>query len=152
MPRYFVYMSAQGLLLAGKISGIKVLRTPREMNATILFLARNLSNSHYPWRSFDSLRNLKFAVRIKTDKDNTAIIVGVTVAIALLLFLLGIGLFMRRRRSQGRKTTETRATDNLSLPDSVIETRYLEIITLLYFKIFILKKIFLLLLNSRYIS
>ncbi|XP_011870698.1 PREDICTED: tyrosine-protein phosphatase 10D isoform X5 [Vollenhovia emeryi] len=56
------------------------------------------------------------------DKDNTAIIVGVTVAIALLLFLLGIGLFMRRRRSQGRKTTETRATDNLSLPDSVIET------------------------------
>lgn len=48
MPRYFVYMSAQGLLLAGKISGIKVLRTPREMNATILFLARNLSNSHYP--------------------------------------------------------------------------------------------------------
>lgn len=59
----------------------------------------------------------------RTDKDNTAIIVGVTVAIALLLFLLGIGLFMRRRRSQGRKTTETRATDNLSLPDSVIETR-----------------------------
>ncbi|XP_029155618.1 tyrosine-protein phosphatase 10D isoform X1 [Nylanderia fulva] len=56
------------------------------------------------------------------DKDNTAIIVGVTVAIAMLLFLLGIGLFMRRRRSQGRKTTETRATDNLSLPDSVIET------------------------------
>lgn len=34
---------------------------------------------------------------------------------------------MRRRRSQGRKTTETRATDNLSLPDSVIETRCQEI-------------------------
>lgn len=30
---------------------------------------------------------------------------------------------MRRRRSQGRKTTETRTTDNLSLPDSVIDTR-----------------------------
>ncbi|XP_025155882.1 tyrosine-protein phosphatase 10D isoform X5 [Harpegnathos saltator] len=56
------------------------------------------------------------------DKDNTAIIVGVVVAIAVLLGLLGIGLFVRRRRSQGRKTTETRATDNLSLPDSVIET------------------------------
>lgn len=37
MPRYFVYMSAQGLLLAGKISGIKVLCMPREINATILF-------------------------------------------------------------------------------------------------------------------
>ncbi|XP_058789130.1 tyrosine-protein phosphatase 10D isoform X3 [Phymastichus coffea] len=56
------------------------------------------------------------------DKDNTAIIVGVTVPIVLLLTLLGIGLLIRRRRSQGRKTTETRATDDLSLPDSVIET------------------------------
>ncbi|XP_071875823.1 protein tyrosine phosphatase 10D isoform X5 [Bombus fervidus] len=56
------------------------------------------------------------------DKDNTAIIVGVTVPIVLLLTLLGIGLLVRRRRSQGRKTTETRTTDNLSLPDSVIDT------------------------------
>nr|XP_031828651.1 tyrosine-protein phosphatase 10D isoform X5 [Nomia melanderi] len=56
------------------------------------------------------------------DKDNTAIIVGVTVPIVLLLTLLGIGLLVRRRRSQGRKTTETRTTDNLSLPDSVVET------------------------------
>lgn len=59
----------------------------------------------------------------RPDKDNTAIIVGVTVPIVLLLALLGIGLLIRRRRSQGRKTTETRATDDLSLPDSVIETR-----------------------------
>ncbi|XP_033218300.1 tyrosine-protein phosphatase 10D-like [Belonocnema kinseyi] len=58
----------------------------------------------------------------RTDKDNTAIIVGVTVPIVLLLTLLGIGLIIRRRRSQGRKTTETRVTDDLSLPDSVIET------------------------------
>ncbi|XP_076647850.1 protein tyrosine phosphatase 10D isoform X5 [Halictus rubicundus] len=56
------------------------------------------------------------------DKDNTPIIVGVIVPIVLLLALLGIGLLVRRRRSQGRKTTETRTTDNLSLPDSVIET------------------------------
>ena len=60
-----------------------------------------------------------------TDKDNTAIIVGVTVPIVLLLALLGIGLLIRRRRSYGRKTTETRVTDDLSLPDSVVETRYL---------------------------
>ncbi|XP_018337364.1 PREDICTED: tyrosine-protein phosphatase 10D isoform X4 [Trachymyrmex septentrionalis] len=70
----------------------------------------------------DKFTDTSYSFPIQTDKDNTAIIVGVTVAIALLLFLLGIGLFMRRRRSQGRKTTETRATDNLSLPDSVIET------------------------------
>lgn len=57
-----------------------------------------------------------------TDKDNTAIIVGVTVPI-LLMVALAIGLLIRKRRSQGRKTTETRATDDLSLPDSVIETR-----------------------------
>ncbi|XP_046489703.1 tyrosine-protein phosphatase 10D isoform X2 [Neodiprion pinetum] len=55
------------------------------------------------------------------DKDNTAIIVGVTVPIVLLLTFLGLGLIIRRRRSQGRKTTETRVTDDLSLPGSVIE-------------------------------
>lgn len=32
-------------------------------------------------------------------------------------------MFLRRRRSQGRKTTkESRANDNMSLPDSVVET------------------------------
>ncbi|XP_044592412.1 tyrosine-protein phosphatase 10D isoform X1 [Cotesia glomerata] len=59
------------------------------------------------------------------DKDNTAIIVGVTVPIILLLTLLGIGLFVRRHRNQLRKIAEPRAggpSDNLSLPDSVIET------------------------------
>lgn len=64
MPRYFVYMSAQGLLLAGKISGIKCMYATRD-KCDNSFLARNLSNSHYPWRSFDSSRNLKFAVRVK---------------------------------------------------------------------------------------
>ncbi|XP_063992534.1 tyrosine-protein phosphatase 10D isoform X3 [Diachasmimorpha longicaudata] len=56
------------------------------------------------------------------DKDNTTIIVGVTVPIVLLLTMLGIGLLVRRHRNQRRKITEPRATDNLSLPDSVIET------------------------------
>lgn len=60
------------------------------------------------------------------DKDNTAIIVGVTIPIIMLLTLLGIGLLIRKRnkkKNQRRKTTETRTTDDLSLPDSVIETR-----------------------------
>ncbi|XP_015183545.1 PREDICTED: tyrosine-protein phosphatase 10D isoform X2 [Polistes dominula] len=70
----------------------------------------------------DMFTDTSYSFPIQTDKDNTAIIVGVTVPIVLLLSLLGIGLLVRRRRSQGRKTTETRATDNLSLPDSVIET------------------------------
>ncbi|KAG7207331.1 hypothetical protein KM043_008998 [Ampulex compressa] len=70
----------------------------------------------------DKFTDTSYSFPIQTDKDNTAIIVGVTVPIVLLLSLLGIGLLVRRRRSQGRKTTETRTTDNLSLPDSVIET------------------------------
>ncbi|XP_076478541.1 protein tyrosine phosphatase 10D isoform X3 [Bombus vancouverensis nearcticus] len=70
----------------------------------------------------DKFTDTSYSFPIQTDKDNTAIIVGVTVPIVLLLTLLGIGLLVRRRRSQGRKTTETRTTDNLSLPDSVIDT------------------------------
>ncbi|XP_015595077.1 tyrosine-protein phosphatase 10D isoform X2 [Cephus cinctus] len=70
----------------------------------------------------DKFTDTSYSFPIQTDKDNTAIIVGVTVPIVLLLSLLGIGLIVRRRRSQGRKTTETRTSDNLSLPDSVIET------------------------------
>lgn len=31
-------------------------------------------------------------------------------------------LFLRRRRHNGRKTTESRINDNMSLPDSTIET------------------------------
>ncbi|XP_051172997.1 tyrosine-protein phosphatase 10D-like isoform X1 [Leptopilina boulardi] len=70
----------------------------------------------------DKFTDTSYSFPIQTDKDNTAIIVGVTVPIVLLLSLLGIGLIVRRRRNQGRKTTETRVTDDLSLPDSVIET------------------------------
>lgn len=70
----------------------------------------------------DKFTDTSYSFPIQTDKDNTAIMVGVIVPIVFLLSLLGIGLLVRRRRSQGRKTTETRTTDNLSLPDSVIDT------------------------------
>ncbi|XP_043525700.1 tyrosine-protein phosphatase 10D isoform X5 [Frieseomelitta varia] len=70
----------------------------------------------------DKFTDTSYSFPIQTDKDNTAIMVGVIVPIVFLLTLLGIGLLVRRRRSQGRKTTETRTTDNLSLPDSVIDT------------------------------
>ncbi|XP_063992533.1 tyrosine-protein phosphatase 10D isoform X2 [Diachasmimorpha longicaudata] len=70
----------------------------------------------------DKFTDTSYSFPIQTDKDNTTIIVGVTVPIVLLLTMLGIGLLVRRHRNQRRKITEPRATDNLSLPDSVIET------------------------------
>lgn len=43
--------------------------------------------------------------------------------LALILILLMTIIFIRRRRNGGRKTTkDTRANDNMSLPDSVVET------------------------------
>lgn len=38
----------------------------------------------------------------------------------MILFMTII--FLRRRRYGGKKTTDTRANDNMSLPDSTIET------------------------------
>lgn len=43
--------------------------------------------------------------------------------LALILLLLVTIIFVRRRRNGGRKATkETRANDNMSLADSVVET------------------------------
>lgn len=44
--------------------------------------------------------------------------------IPLILFgiLFLVIIYIRRRRSAGRKATDTRTNDNMSLPDSVIET------------------------------
>ncbi|KAK0159849.1 hypothetical protein PV327_010916 [Microctonus hyperodae] len=73
----------------------------------------------------DKFTDTSYSFAIQTDKDNTLIIVGVTVPIVLLLTLLGIGLLIRRHRNHLRKLAEPRGggpTDNLSLPDSVIET------------------------------
>ncbi|XP_044018714.1 tyrosine-protein phosphatase 10D isoform X2 [Aphidius gifuensis] len=70
----------------------------------------------------DKFTDTSYSFPIQTDKDNTVIIVGITVPILVLLTLLGIGLLVRRHKNQLRKITEPRAADNLSLPDSVIET------------------------------
>lgn len=40
----------------------------------------------------------------------------------LIVLITIIILFVRRRRYGGRKTTESRSNDNMSLPDSTIET------------------------------
>lgn len=43
--------------------------------------------------------------------------------LALILVLLMTIILLRRRRNGSRKTTkDTRANDNMSLPDSVVET------------------------------
>ncbi|XP_049533500.1 tyrosine-protein phosphatase 10D isoform X1 [Anopheles darlingi] len=55
-------------------------------------------------------------------QDNTSLIVSITVPLLLILMLVGLVLFIRRRRHSGRKTAEQRTNDNMSLPDSTIET------------------------------
>lgn len=59
------------------------------------------------------------------DQDNTSFIVSLVIPIALVctFFVVVMILYLRRRRNEGRKTTkESRANDNMSLPDSVVET------------------------------
>jgi len=62
-------------------------------------------------------------VIVFSDQDNTPIVVGVTVPLVLLVVLLILVIIIRKRRFANRKATETRGNDNLSLPDSIIETR-----------------------------
>lgn len=59
---------------------------------------------------------------IFSDQDNTSLIVAITVPLLLIFVLFVTIILLRRRRYGGRKTTESRANDNMSLPDSTIET------------------------------
>lgn len=57
------------------------------------------------------------------DQDNTSLIVAIAVPLALICILFVAIIFLRRRRNGGRKATkESRVNDNMSLPDSVVET------------------------------
>ena len=67
--------------------------------------------------------------RIQTDPDNTAFLVGIIIPIILLLLVALVVLGIRRMRSSGgssclkrSQTDGMRHGDNISLPDSVIET------------------------------
>lgn len=60
-----------------------------------------------------------------SDQDNTSLIESIAVPFALFLaFCIVVSiLYMRRKRFSGRRTTkESRANDNMSLPDSEVET------------------------------
>ncbi|KAJ9582190.1 hypothetical protein L9F63_003477, partial [Diploptera punctata] len=70
----------------------------------------------------DKFTDTQYSFPIQTDTDNTPIVVGITVPLVLLLVILILVLVIRKRRFSSRKTKETRGNDNLSLPDSIIET------------------------------
>ncbi|XP_076252451.1 protein tyrosine phosphatase 10D isoform X4 [Rhynchophorus ferrugineus] len=71
----------------------------------------------------DKFTDTSYSFPIQTDQDNTPIILGVVIPIILICLLFITIIFIRRRRSAGRKgMVESRANDNMSIPDSVIET------------------------------
>ncbi|XP_053697410.1 tyrosine-protein phosphatase 10D isoform X2 [Sabethes cyaneus] len=71
----------------------------------------------------DKFTDTAYSYSIRTAQDNTSLIVSITVPLFIILLLVGTLLFLRRRRHTGRKkTTEQRANDNMSLPDSTMET------------------------------
>lgn len=57
------------------------------------------------------------------DTDNTALVVGLGIPAVMLVLLLFTIVLLRRRKNMARRATENRASDNMSLPDSIIETR-----------------------------
>ncbi|XP_017052134.1 tyrosine-protein phosphatase 10D isoform X2 [Drosophila ficusphila] len=70
----------------------------------------------------DKFTDTAYSFPIQTDQDNTSLIVAITVPLTIILVLLVTLLFYKRRRNNCRKTTkDSRANDNMSLPDSVIE-------------------------------
>ncbi|XP_058822089.1 tyrosine-protein phosphatase 10D isoform X2 [Topomyia yanbarensis] len=71
----------------------------------------------------DKFTDTAYSYPIRTAQDNTSLIVSITVPLFIILLLVGTLLFLRRRRHTGRKkATEQRANDNMSLPDSTMET------------------------------
>uniref|UniRef100_W4VRK2 protein-tyrosine-phosphatase n=1 Tax=Corethrella appendiculata TaxID=1370023 RepID=W4VRK2_9DIPT len=70
----------------------------------------------------DKFTDTAYSFAIQTDQDNTSLIVAITVPLLLIAIVFMTIIFLRRRRNGSRKTAEQRANDNMSLPDSTIET------------------------------
>lgn len=62
------------------------------------------------------------------DTDNTALVVGLGIPAVMLVLLLFTIVLLRRRKNMARRATENRASDNMSLPDSIIETRLVKFV------------------------
>ncbi|XP_071056638.1 tyrosine-protein phosphatase 10D isoform X2 [Onthophagus taurus] len=70
----------------------------------------------------DKFTDTSYSFPIRTDQDNTPIILGIVIPIILIALLFITIIIIRRRRSAGRKATESHPNDSMSLPDSIIET------------------------------
>lgn len=73
---------------------------------------------------FIKLNSHLFPTPVHPDQDNTSLIVSVAVPFALFIAFCVIVsiLYVRRKRYGGRRATkESRASDNMSLPDSEVE-------------------------------
>lgn len=70
----------------------------------------------------DKFTDTFYSFAIQTDIDNTPIIIGITVPLTLLVMLIILIAVIRRKRTAGRRATDARNNDTMSLPDSVIET------------------------------
>ena len=57
-----------------------------------------------------------------TDQDNTSLFVAIAVPLILICILFVTLIFLRRRRFLCKRATDARANDNMSLPDSTMET------------------------------
>uniref|UniRef100_A0A0K8UW28 protein-tyrosine-phosphatase n=1 Tax=Bactrocera latifrons TaxID=174628 RepID=A0A0K8UW28_BACLA len=70
----------------------------------------------------DKFTDTAYSFPIQTDQDNTSLIVAITVPLTIIFVLLiTLFVFKRRRNSCRKATKNSRANDNMSLPDSVIE-------------------------------
>lgn len=56
------------------------------------------------------------------DQDNTSLFVAIAVPLLLIFILFMTLLFLRRRRFLCKRTTDARVNDNMSLPDSTMDT------------------------------
>ncbi|XP_045478955.1 tyrosine-protein phosphatase 10D isoform X2 [Harmonia axyridis] len=68
----------------------------------------------------DKFTDTSYSFPISTDQNNSSIILGTTIPIVIIA-LLFVGVFVYKKR-RGKRAAETGAHDNMSLPDSVIET------------------------------
>nr|CAD7427319.1 unnamed protein product [Timema monikensis] len=70
----------------------------------------------------DKFTDTYYSFPIQTDADNTPIFLGVLIPCAILLMVVLVIFLVRRRRNNGRRATDHRGNDSLSIPDSIIET------------------------------
>ncbi|XP_063234595.1 tyrosine-protein phosphatase 10D isoform X2 [Bacillus rossius redtenbacheri] len=69
----------------------------------------------------DKFTDTYYSFPIQTDADNTSLILGTTIPIFLIALLSAIVIMIRMRRNR-KNAMDSRINDNLSIPDSIIDT------------------------------